>query len=107
MQGSFILRLVSHINAPQNKTEQNAVIDLQIVKKKSLWGYKGDSDVAFLKVILSTPRMVPKVRSAFEKQELDFNGLFNKSGIATPTYESNILYVLRFMIDTKVSYLGI
>jgi DNA polymerase delta subunit 1 len=50
--------------------------------------------------------MVPKVRGAFEKQELDFNGLFNKGGMPSPTYESNILYVLRFMIDTKVCHLG-
>jgi DNA polymerase delta subunit 1 len=82
------------------------VIDLQIIKQKSLWGYKGDSDVPFLKVVLSAPHMVPKVRGAFEKQELDFNGLFNKGGVPTPTYESNILYVLRFMIDTKVCHLG-
>jgi len=78
------------------------VIDIQIVKKKSLWGYKGDSDVPFLKVVLSAPRLVPKVRSAFENQELDFNGLFNKGGLPTLTFESNILFVLRFMIDAKV-----
>ncbi|KIM31867.1 hypothetical protein M408DRAFT_327272 [Serendipita vermifera MAFF 305830] len=85
-----------------NHVDPNAVIGMSIIKKKSLWGYKGDHDVPFLRIVLRAPRFVPKVRGAFEKAELDYNGLFHKGGMPTSTYESNILYVLRFMIDTKI-----
>lgn len=36
---------------------------------------------------------------AFERAQIDFQGLFPQE---TLTYESNIEYTLRFMIDTKV-----
>jgi len=36
---------------------------------------------------------------AFERGQIDFNGLFPAEIL---TYESNIAYTLRFMIDTKV-----
>lgn len=84
-------------------TDPDAILDIQIVKKKSIWGYRGDTDVPFLKIILSIPRLVPKVRGAFEKGELDYKELFNRGGMGTETYESNLLYVLRFMVDTKVT----
>jgi DNA polymerase delta subunit 1 len=44
--------------------------------------------------MLTTPR-------AFERGQIDFNGLFPPEIM---TYESNIAYTLRFMIDTKVSH---
>lgn len=42
--------------------------------------------------------VLTKVR-AFERGQVDFNGLF---GTDIMTYESNIAYTMRFMIDTKV-----
>ncbi|PVG03060.1 putative DNA polymerase delta catalytic subunit [Serendipita vermifera] len=90
---------IAYINV---KVEAEAILDMEIVKKKSLWGYRGDSDIAFLKLILSSPKLVPKVRTAFEKQQLDYKELFNRGGIPTPTFESNLLFVLRFMVDTKI-----
>lgn len=36
----------------------------------------------------------------FERGQIDFNGLFPQEVM---TYESNIAYPLRFMVDTKVS----
>lgn len=35
----------------------------------------------------------------FERGQLNFNGMFDQEVM---TYESNIAYTLRFMIDTKV-----
>lgn len=45
--------------------------------------------------------MLMEVR-AFERGQIDFNGLFPPEIM---TYESNIAYTMRFMIDTKVSCL--
>lgn len=99
--------------------EGNPVINIEQVSKKSLWGYLGDDWIPFLKITLTDPKSVPKVRDKFlrvnyscasgliaivplrlfDRGECEFRGLFE--GI-TATYESNIVFTLRFMIDSKV-----
>ena len=90
---------------------------IERVSKKSLWGYRGDEWVPFLKLTISTATNLPKVRDEylfhllsilhaesdfsiriFERGECAFEGF---DGI-TATYESNMPFILRFMIDTKV-----
>ncbi|KAF8159802.1 delta DNA polymerase [Crassisporium funariophilum] len=71
-----------------NQSGSGAVRKVEKVTKKSLWGYRGDDWVPFLKLTIGDQR-----------SECDFQDLFQ--GII-PTYESNIAYTLRFMIDTKV-----
>ncbi|KAH0836609.1 hypothetical protein J3R83DRAFT_8309 [Lanmaoa asiatica] len=51
------------------------VLDIEIVNKRTLWGYLGDDRVPFMKFTIVDPKSLPK---------------------------SNIPYTLRFMIDTKV-----
>jgi DNA polymerase delta subunit 1 len=43
----------------------DCVVNIDIVSKRSLWGYKGDSVVPFLKITLTDPRSVPKVRDEY------------------------------------------
>lgn len=88
--------------------------------KKSLWGYRGEDDVPFLKITLTEPRTVPKIRDEsihnlshvrrsltisisariFDRGECNYQNLFEGE---IPTYESNMAFNLRFMIDTKAS----
>ena len=94
------------------------MISIELVQKRSLWGYLSDELALFMKVTVTQPRNVPRVRDewtlvylillfsyllaflrAFENGEISFRNLF--SGPVT-TFESNIPYTLRFMIDTKV-----
>ncbi|KAF8075071.1 DNA polymerase family B-domain-containing protein [Lyophyllum atratum] len=77
----------------------DTVRNIEFVEKRSLWGYRGDEWVAFLKLTISDPRALPKVRGVFERGECRFQGLFSDE---VATFESNIAYTLRFMIDTKV-----
>ncbi|KAJ8455480.1 hypothetical protein ONZ45_g18936 [Pleurotus djamor] len=80
-----------HLN---NKVDSstNLVRNVEIVKRRSLWGYLGDDFSPFLKLTLAQPRV-------FEKGECDYHGLFQD---VVPTFESNLQFVLRFMIDMKV-----
>ena len=36
-----------------------------LVKKQSLWGYTGDDPITFLKITLSEPKSLPRVRDKF------------------------------------------
>ncbi|TDL23693.1 hypothetical protein BD410DRAFT_746439 [Rickenella mellea] len=79
--------------------EGRPILSIEVVKKRNLWGYKGDDWTPFFKITLSNPLAVPRVRGIFERGECNFRDLW--SGPVT-TFESNVPYILRFMIDTKV-----
>ncbi|KAF9078186.1 DNA polymerase family B-domain-containing protein [Rhodocollybia butyracea] len=80
-----------------------AVKKIEIVNKRTLWGYRGPSKSPFMKLTISDPRSLPKVRGLFERGECSFRGFFSTAvGDPYPTFESNIAYTLRFMIDTQV-----
>ncbi|KAH6916141.1 delta DNA polymerase [Coprinopsis sp. MPI-PUGE-AT-0042] len=89
------------------KDHLNAQFDSPLVKrvervmKKSILEYRGDDNSPFLKLTIVEPRDVPKVRGLFEDGKCHYEGLFENDNVKT-TYESNIVYPLRFMIDTKV-----
>jgi DNA polymerase delta subunit 1 len=71
-----------------------------MANKRSLWGYKGDSVSPFIKITVSDTKSYPKVRNAFERGEVVFKDFFD--GASLMTFESNIAYTLRFMIDHHV-----
>ena len=55
--------------------------------------------VPFIKITCSDPKTLPRVRGAFERGQINFMDMFPSEIM---TYESNIAFTLRFMIDTKV-----
>ncbi|KAF8315418.1 hypothetical protein DL93DRAFT_2196769 [Clavulina sp. PMI_390] len=91
-----IERLKTHIN--NQLLDPGAVESIEMLKKRSLWGYRGDSKPLFIKLTICDQRTLPKVRGLFERGELGLD-LFPEP---VTTYESNIAYTLRFMIDAQV-----
>jgi DNA polymerase delta subunit 1 len=76
------------------------VAAVSLANKRSLWGYKGDSVSPFIKITVVDTKQYPKVRNAFERGEVQFKDFFDGSSLLT--FESNIAYTLRFMIDHHV-----
>jgi DNA polymerase delta subunit 1 len=85
----------SAIGAPNGRS----VLHTKVQLKRSLWGYQGDNLTPFLKITLSDPKFVSKLRGLFDRGEIGFGGFFDGP---TATFESNIAYELRFMIDKQV-----
>jgi DNA polymerase delta subunit 1 len=79
---------------------QPAIHHIEISMRENLWGYNGNQKTPFLKIILHDPKMVARARSIFENGEIQFLDMFQGP---TLTFESNIAFLLRFMIDTKVT----
>ncbi|KAF7721640.1 DNA-directed DNA polymerase delta [Apophysomyces ossiformis] len=79
----------------------NMINDVEIVLKQSIYGYRGDAKSPFVKVIVNDPKDIFKAKNAIE------------AGISVPgldvpcrsltTFESNLAFLLRFMIDCKVT----
>ena len=71
---------------------------IEVEHKKSLWGYDPGQVKPFLKVTTLVPNFVSKCRTIIERG-LNISGLGTR---AFETFESNVLFILRFMIDCKI-----
>jgi DNA polymerase delta subunit 1 len=71
--------------------------------KRSILGYAVDSAQAFFKIFVATPNLVPTVKRILD-DGLDVPGFGRLSGVLT--YESNVPFVLRFMIDKEITGAG-
>ncbi|KAJ6624961.1 DNA polymerase family B-domain-containing protein [Mycena sp. CBHHK59/15] len=83
-----------------NLVAGDPVKDVKLISKRSLWQYRGNDWIPFIKITLVDPKSLPKSR-VFERFECSFQSLF-PTDRPTATFESNIVFTLRFMIDTKV-----
>ena len=57
------------------------------------------SKESFLKIYTTMPKYVNQLRSLFENGSFSHNG---QNCFSTTTYESNLPYALRFMIDNDI-----
>ncbi|KAI4310823.1 hypothetical protein MLD38_035775 [Melastoma candidum] len=71
---------------------------IELVQKRSIMYYQQQTSHPFLKIVVSLPSMVPTCRGILDRG-IQIEGLGMKSFM---TYESNILFPLRFMIDCDV-----
>ena len=75
-----------------------AVAAIALMHKHSLLGFSSGKQKTVLKITMTLPNLVPTARSLLTKG-------FTFQGYATPgltTYESNVPYVLRFMVDHDI-----
>ncbi|KAH8082305.1 DNA polymerase family B-domain-containing protein [Filobasidium floriforme] len=91
--------LRDQLNASVTAGNQAAVVNVSTCMRKSLWGYRGNQNVPFIKITCVDQRSIPRVKGLFERAQIDFRDMFTQEVM---TYESNIAYTLRFMIDTKI-----
>ncbi|KPV78544.1 uncharacterized protein RHOBADRAFT_50999 [Rhodotorula graminis WP1] len=73
---------------------------ITLANKRNLWGYKGEAVVPFIKITTVDTKNYPKVRNGFERGEVTYRDFFDGSSLLT--FESNIAYTLRFMIDHHI-----
>jgi DNA polymerase delta subunit 1 len=70
-----------------------------MVQRTNLWQYQGTTSRPYLKITTALPNMVAPARGALE------DGVRCSDGRQLPSlgsYESNVLYALRFMVDTSM-----
>ncbi|KAJ8501113.1 hypothetical protein OPV22_011665 [Ensete ventricosum] len=71
---------------------------VDLVQKKSIMYYQKHLSQPFLKIVVALPTMVASCRGILERG-ITIEGLGSKNFL---TYESNILFALRFMIDCNI-----
>ena len=81
---------------------QAVIHSVQVVMRENLFGFSGNQKAAFLKITVTDPKFIPRVRNAIESGNANYKGLWGKAEGGVMTFD-NIQYILRFMIDTKIS----
>ncbi|RWS28033.1 DNA polymerase delta catalytic subunit-like protein [Leptotrombidium deliense] len=78
----------------------NAILSVEFVKKQTLYGYHKNQSNRFLKITVALPNIVSLAARVFEKSFAGKSGFAD--GTKINTYESNVDFQIRFMVDTKV-----
>lgn len=84
-------------NNRENLTD--AVLDVQLMNKSSIYGFQGNKKVPFIKILLAYPRLIAPAKRLLEKGEVNVRGFSNTQYRA---FEANIDFEIRFMADTNV-----
>lgn len=85
-------------DANRNSKVPKYVRRIEMVQKRSIMYYQQQTSHPFLKIVVALPTMVTTCRGILDRG-IQIDGLGMKSFM---TYESNILFALRFMIDCNV-----
>eukprot|EP01132_Coremiostelium_polycephalum_P009895 gene9895-12137_t len=85
-----------------NDPPENVVISIDILKKKSIMGYNPGPLSDYIMITLVMPKFVSKCRDIFESAPRYGFTLPGQPIKLYPTYESNIPFALRFLIDKQI-----
>lgn len=83
---------------------ERMIHSVNLAQKENLYGYQGNLKSWYIKITVTEPKYIARLRNGLEKSIANYNykGLWpsgDDGGIVT---FDNIQYVLRFMIDTGV-----
>lgn len=81
---------------------QPTIHTVQVVQRENMFGWQGNTKSPYIKIVVTDPKHMNKLRSSIESGGANFRGLWKGVDGGILTFDS-IQYVLRFMIDTSVS----
>ncbi|KAI4317080.1 hypothetical protein L6164_024989 [Bauhinia variegata] len=84
--------------ANRNSNVPKFVRRIEMVQRRSIMYYQQQSSHTFLRIVVALPTMVTSCRGILDRG-IQIDGIGMKSFM---TYESNVLFALRFMIDCNI-----
>lgn len=83
------------------KLVDEPILEVELVKKATIYGFENNIYIPYLKITVALPTYVGKVARALERCSPSILGFTDQTSRIV-TYESNIDFDIRFMVDTKV-----
>ena len=93
--------LERHLESKYSQTGQ-VVDSVQMTLREDIFGFQGNQKSPYLKISVTDPMYIPRIRTGFEQGEIHYKGSWSSADGGVKTYD-NIEYVLRFMIDTGIT----
>lgn len=78
------------------------IYSVQMVLRENLFGFQGNQKSPYLKITVTDPKFMNKLRTTIEGGSANYKGLWKGVDGGILTFDS-IQYVLRFMIDTGIA----
>lgn len=79
---------------------QSVIHSVQMVMRESIYGFQNNTQNPFLKITVTDPKFINRVRSTIQSCNANWKGLWKSDGQIL-TFD-NIQYIIRFMVDNKV-----
>ncbi|ORY71699.1 DNA polymerase family B [Pseudomassariella vexata] len=80
---------------------QPAIHACQLVLRENIYGFQGNTQSPYIKVVVTDPKFINRVRTTIEKGDANWKGLWKGVEGGIMTFDS-LQYVLRFMVDCKM-----
>jgi DNA polymerase delta subunit 1 len=93
---AFKAYLDSHI-----AQSQPTIHSVSMVMRENIYGFQGNVQSPYLKITVTDPKFVHKVRGEIESGNANWKGMWKGIDGGIMTFD-NIQFVLRFMVDCKV-----
>ena len=77
----------------------DAVLNLDMVEKSSIYGFQGNQKVPFIKITLAVPKLIAAAKRLMEKGDVSIPGL---GAQVMKAFEANIDFEIRFMADAHI-----
>lgn len=86
----------------QIANHQPTIWSVNMCMRENLYGFQGNQQNPFLKITVTDPKFINKVRTTIESGSANWQARWKSADGGLLTFDS-IAYVLRFMIDTQAS----
>ena len=80
---------------------ETVIHSVNIVLRENLYGFQGNTQSPYLKITVSDPKYIGRVRGVLERGEANYQGMWRGAEGGLMTFDS-IQFIMRFMVDTKV-----
>ena len=89
--------------AQKSISQYSTVIhSVQMTMKENIFGFQGNQKSPYLKITVNDPKFINRVRKMVQEGNANYKSMWTYQDGGILTFD-NIQYVLRFMIDTKIS----
>ncbi|KAK3995103.1 DNA polymerase family B-domain-containing protein [Cladorrhinum sp. PSN332] len=82
--------------------QQQVIYSVVLTMRENIYGFQGNVQNPYLKISVTDPKHINKVRTMIERGEANWKGMWKNDGTGIMTYDS-IQYMLRFMVDCSIS----
>ena len=86
----------------QVAAHQPVVHSVTLTMRESIYGFQGNTQNPYIKISVTDPKHINKVRTAIEKGDANWKGMWKSADGTIMTYD-NLQYLLRFMVDCSIA----
>lgn len=90
------------LDAKLSDGHEQIIQNIQLVLRENLYNYTGGQKSPYLKISVMEPKHASRLRGLIERGDANYKGLWPVTDGGIMTFD-NIQYVMRFMVDSKIS----